>query len=90
MLIKIQDAWTSLQDDGTDSQKLRDVNEGLGQTHRAKLMYDDSVREYSSESSFRGGRGGIAGRGDYGGRGGRGGGNAGRATGRGGRGKAKG
>ena len=44
MLIISQDAWTHLQDDGTESQKLQDVNEGMGQTHRAKLMEDDSIR----------------------------------------------
>ena len=80
VLIISQDAWTHLQDDGTDSQKLQDVNEGMGQTHRAKLMGDASFREYTSESNIQGRRGG---------RGGRGGGNAGRVTGRGGRAKAK-
>ena len=69
-----QDAWTHLQDDGTDSQKLQDVNEGMGQTHRAKLMEGKSVREYTDESNIQGRRGG---------------GNAGRVTGRGGRAKAK-
>lgn len=83
-----QDAWTRLQDDGTDTQNLRAVNEGLGQTHRARLMSDDSVRDYTGEENFCGG--GRSGRGDRGDRGGRGGGNAGRTTGRGGRGKAKG
>ncbi len=83
-----QDAWTRLQDDGTESQNLQDVNEGLGQTHRARLMLDNSIREYTGESSFRGrDRGGRGGRGDHGGRGG---GNAGRITDRGSRGKAKG
>ena len=47
------DAWTSLQDDGADSQNLRDVNEGLGQTHRARLMCDDGVRDHASESITR-------------------------------------
>lgn len=74
--------------DGTDAQNLEDVNEGLGQTHRFKLMTDDSVRDYTGEENFRkGGHGGRSGRGD---RGGRGGSNAGQATGRVGRGKAKG
>ena len=58
MLITSQDAWTHLQKDGTESQKLRDVNEGMGQTHRAKLMEDESVRMYTSESNIRGARGG--------------------------------
>ena len=88
VLIMSQDAWTRLQDDGTDAQNLQAVNEGLGQTHRARLMTDDSVRDYTGEESFRGGRRG--GRGSRGDRGGRGGGLAGRATGRGGGGKAKG
>ena len=73
MLSPSSDAWTRLQDDGTDSQKLQDVNEGMGQTHRAKLMGDDSVRKYTGESNTRGGsRGGRSGHGDHGGRGGRG------------------
>ena len=63
MLITSQDAWTHLQDDGTDSQKLQIVNEGMGQTHRAKLMEDDSVREYTGEPHVRGARGGKSGRG---------------------------
>lgn len=84
----IQDAWTRLKDDGTNLQNPRNVNEGMGQTHRAKLMYDDSVREYTGEANFReGGRGGRGGRGDCGRRRG---GNAGRVTRRGGGGKAKG
>ena len=58
MLITSQDAWTHLQDDGTESQKLRDVNEGMGQTHRAKLMEDGSIRMYTSELNIRGARGG--------------------------------
>ena len=57
MLITSQDAWTHLQDDGTESQKLRDVNEGMGQTHRAKLMEDDRIRMYTGESNIRGARG---------------------------------
>ena len=87
MLNISQDAWTRLQDDGTDSQKLQDVNEGMGQTHRAKLMESDSVREYTGESNIRGG--GRSGRGARGDHGGRGGGNAGRVTGRSGRAKGK-
>lgn len=82
-----QDAWTSLQDDGTDAQNLQAVNEGLGQTHRAKLMSDDSIRDYTGEETFRRGRDIRGSRGD---RSGRGGGHVGRVTGRGGRGKAKG
>lgn len=86
-----QDAWTRLQDDGTDSQYLQDVNEGMGQTHRAKLMNDASVREYTGEENFRGGgRGGRVGRGGRGDHGGRGRGHAGRVTGRGGGGRANG
>ena len=61
MLITSQDAWTHLQKDGTESQKLRDVNEGMGQTHRAKLMADDSIRMYTSEPNIRGARGGRGG-----------------------------
>ncbi len=80
-----QDAWTRLHDDGTDAQNLQAVNEGLGQTHRAKLMNDDSVRDYTGEESFQGG-----GRSGRGGRGGRGAGQAGRAAARGGGGKVKG
>lgn len=88
MLIISQDAWTHLQDDGSDSQNQQDVNEGMGQTHRAKLMNDASVRDYTGEENFRGGgRGGRGGRGDHGGRGG---GYAGRVTGRGGGGRANG
>lgn len=66
MLIISQAAWTHLHDDGTDSQNLQDVNEGKGQTHRAKLMQDESIRGYTGESSFRGGaRGGRDGRRGY-------------------------
>ena len=61
MLITGQDAWTHLQDDGTESQKLQDVNEGMGQTHRAKLMEDDNIRMYTGESNIRGARGGRGG-----------------------------
>ena len=57
MLITSQDAWTHLHDDGTESQKLQDVNEGMGQTHRAKLMEDDSIRMYMGELNTRGARG---------------------------------
>lgn len=88
MLIIPQDAWTSLQNDGSDSQNLRDVNEGKGQTHRAKLMSNESVREYTDEANFRGG--GRAGKSGRGGHGGRGSSDAGRVTGGGGKGKAKG
>ena len=77
MLITGQDAWTHLHDDGTESQKLQDVNEGMGQTHRAKLMEDNSAREYTGESDVRGARGGRVGD------------NAGRVTRRSGRTKAK-
>lgn len=82
-----QDAWTSLQDDGTDAQNLQAVNEGLGQTHRAKLMSDDSIRDYTGEEKFRRGRDTKGSRGNHIGRGGD---NVRRATGHGGRGKAKG
>lgn len=88
MLTIGQDVWACLKDDGTDSQNLKVVNEGLGQTHRAKLMSDDSVRDYTGEENFREGNRSVkGGRGDHGGRGG---GNAGQARGRGGVGKAKG
>ena len=87
MLTMSQDAWTGLQDDGTDAQNLQAVNEGLGQTHRAKLMSDDSIRKYTGEENFRRrGHDFGSGRAD---RGARGGGNVGRAI-RGGGGKAKG
>ena len=85
-----QDAWTRLHNDGTDAQNLQAVNEGLGQTHRARLMNDDSVRDYTGEEILRGGRGGRGGRVGRGDHGSRGGGNSGQATGRAGRGKAKG
>ena len=87
MLIRKSDAWTRLQDDGTDLQNLQDVNEGLGQTHRARLMRDSSTREPMGESKFRGERGGKISRGDHGGRGG---GYVGRFTNRGSKAKAKG
>ena len=87
MLIINSGAWTRLQDDGTDLQNLRDVNEGLGQTHRARLMRDGSTRESTAESNLQGERGGTNSRGD---RGGRGGGSFGRFKDRGSRGKAKG
>lgn len=80
-----------LEYDGTDAQNLENVNEGFGQTHRFKLMTDDSVRDYTGEENFR--KGVHGGRGSRGDRGGRGGGHAGRATGRlgqGSHGKAKG
>ena len=83
-----QDAWTHLEDDGTDVQNLQAVNEGLGQTHRARLMRDDSVRDYTGEENFR--KGNRDNRGGHGDRGGRGGGRVGRLTDRGERGKAKG
>lgn len=83
-----QDAWTGLQDDGTDAQNLQAVNEGLGQTHRAKLMNDDSIRNYIGEANFRSrGRDYRVGRADHGARGG---GNVGRATGQGEGGRARG
>ena len=31
-------AYQSLKDDGTAEENLREVNEGLGQTHRGKLQ----------------------------------------------------
>lgn len=83
-----QDAWTGLQDDGTDAQNLQAVNEGLGQTHRAKLMSDDSIRNYTGEENFR--RRGYDIRGGHADRGARGSGNVGRALSRGGGGKARG
>lgn len=79
MLITSQDAWTRLHHDGTVTQNLGDVNEGNGQTHREKLMGNDSIREYNGEANFRGG-----------GHGGRGGGILSRVTGRSSGGKAKG
>ena len=80
-----------LQDDGTDVQNLQAVNEGLGQTHRAKLMSNDIVRDHMGEKDFPSGvRGGRAGRGDPGHHGGRSGSDARKIPGRGGGGKAKG
>ena len=82
-----QDAWTSLQYDGTDAQNLKAVNEGLGQTHRARLMRDDSVRDYTGDENFGGSiRRGKGGRAEHGSRGS---GNAGRPTVQGGAGKTK-
>lgn len=51
------DVYRSIQDDGTLTPgDLRSVNEGLGQTHRAKLMVDDTVRTYSGEPRHHNGR----------------------------------
>ena len=47
------DAWTCLQDDDSDVQNLQTVNEGLGQTHRAKLMQDVSSQDYTGKKSFQ-------------------------------------
>ena len=53
----IPDIYRVIQDDGSASPgDLSSVNEGLGQTHRAKLMEDDSVRAYTGESTYRRGR----------------------------------
>lgn len=81
------DAWTSLQDDDSDVRNLQAVNEGLGQTHRAKLMQDVSGRDYTGEDNFPKGRGGKDGRSDHIGRGG---GSPGRSTARAAGAKAKG
>ena len=51
------DVYRVIQDDGTVAPgDLQSVNEGLGQTHRAKLMEDDRVRAYTGEPDYRKGR----------------------------------
>ena len=47
------DAWTCLQDDDSDVQHLQVVNEGLGQTHRARLMQDVSSQDDTGKSIFQ-------------------------------------
>ena len=39
-------AYKILQEDGTITEDLGQINEGLGQTHRARLLVDDSVSQY--------------------------------------------
>ena len=47
------DAWTCLQDDDCDVRNLQTVNEGLGQTHRARLMQDVSSQDYTGNNEFQ-------------------------------------
>ena len=71
--------YADIEDDGTNTEKLGDVNEGLGQTHRIRLLQDQSVRDYSGEEEdHRGGHGRRSRRSGLGD--GRGGGNIGRAA----------
>jgi len=74
-----------LEQDGTAESSLDTMNDG--QTHRAKLMSDPSVRIYKEDSEFfsgssRGRSGGTLNRPRGGGRGGRGGGQIGNRPGR--------
>ena len=53
----LTDVYREIQDDGTAALgDLRSVNEGLGQTHRAKLMEDERIRTYTGEPDYRKGR----------------------------------
>ncbi len=85
ILTALTGAWMQLEHDGTAESSLDTMNDG--QTHRAKLMSDPSVRDYKEDSGFlsgssRGRFGGTLNRPRGGGRGGRGGGQIGNRPGR--------